>query len=182
MTLKKCIKLHLINNQQRDTSPQLTVQPTSEPSTSTTNVNAEENYIEADDAQFDACEFINPFATLIIEAAESSSRQSVQTRRQLDIDPEMCMFALTMSTTKSKNIKEAMADHSWIEAMQQELHQFERLGEKGIDFEESFTQVAHLEAVRIFIAYVAYNSFTIYQMDVKSVFLNGPPKEEVFVN
>nr|GEW42758.1 retrovirus-related Pol polyprotein from transposon TNT 1-94 [Tanacetum cinerariifolium] len=51
----------------------------------------------------------------------------VQTRRQLATDPEMCMFALTMSTAKSKNIKEAMADSAWIEAMQEELHQFDRL-------------------------------------------------------
>ncbi|GJT21288.1 retrovirus-related pol polyprotein from transposon TNT 1-94 [Tanacetum coccineum] len=38
----------------------------------------------------------------------------------------MCMFALTVSTTEPKNIKEAMADHVWIEAMQEELHQFDR--------------------------------------------------------
>ncbi|GKD11730.1 retrovirus-related pol polyprotein from transposon TNT 1-94, partial [Tanacetum coccineum] len=51
----------------------------------------------------------------------------VQTRRQLVTDPEMCMFALTMSTAELKNIKEAMADSAWIEAMQEELHQFDRL-------------------------------------------------------
>ncbi|GKE05758.1 copia-type pol polyprotein, partial [Tanacetum coccineum] len=50
-----------------------------------------------------------------------------QTRRQLTTDPKMCMFALTVSTTESKNIKEAMADSAWIEAMQEELHQFDRL-------------------------------------------------------
>nr|GEU31982.1 hypothetical protein [Tanacetum cinerariifolium] len=58
--------------QQRDTLPQLTVQPTSEPLTLTTNVNAEENYIQADDAQFDAYEFINLFVTSVIEAVDSS--------------------------------------------------------------------------------------------------------------
>ncbi|GJR74179.1 hypothetical protein Tco_0086544 [Tanacetum coccineum] len=46
----------------------------------------------------------------------------VQTRRQLATDPEMCMFAFTVSTAESKNIKEAMADSAWIEAMQDELH------------------------------------------------------------
>ncbi|GJS59012.1 retrovirus-related pol polyprotein from transposon TNT 1-94 [Tanacetum coccineum] len=51
----------------------------------------------------------------------------MQTRRQLAIDPEMCMFALTMSTAEPKNIKEAMADHVWIKAMQEDLHQFDRL-------------------------------------------------------
>ncbi|GKB30651.1 hypothetical protein Tco_0870052, partial [Tanacetum coccineum] len=39
----------------------------------------------------------------------------------------MCMFALTVSTAEPKNIKEAMADSAWIEAMQEELHQFDRL-------------------------------------------------------
>ncbi|GJR64238.1 retrovirus-related pol polyprotein from transposon TNT 1-94 [Tanacetum coccineum] len=53
---------------------------------------------------------------------------------------------------------------------------------KGIDFEESFALVARLEAVRLFIAYVADKSFSVYQMDVKTTFLYGPPKEEVYVN
>nr|GEW27430.1 Gag-Pol polyprotein [Tanacetum cinerariifolium] len=52
---------------------------------------------------------------------------------------------------------------------------------EGIDFEESFAPVAHLEAVRIFVAYAAHKSFPIYQMDVKTTFLNGPLKEEVYV-
>ncbi|GJV77108.1 retrovirus-related pol polyprotein from transposon TNT 1-94 [Tanacetum coccineum] len=50
--------------------------------------------------------------------------------------------------------------------------------EEGIDFEESFILVARLEAFRIFIAYALYKSFPIYQMDVKTAFLNGPLKEE----
>ncbi|GJX31257.1 retrovirus-related pol polyprotein from transposon TNT 1-94 [Tanacetum coccineum] len=53
--------------------------------------------------------------------------------------------------------------------------------EEGIDFEESFAPVARLEAVRIFVAYAAHKNFPIYQMDVKTAFLNGPLKEEVFV-
>nr|GFB29307.1 hypothetical protein [Tanacetum cinerariifolium] len=92
---------------------------------------------------------------------------------------------------------EAMANSAWIEAMQEELHQFDRLQwlwknkkdeyqtvirnkarliakgyaqEEGIDFEESFAPVAHLEAVQIFVAYAAYKSFPIYQMDVKMRF------------
>nr|GFD01365.1 opie2 pol protein [Tanacetum cinerariifolium] len=52
---------------------------------------------------------------------------------------------------------------------------------KRVDFEESFAPVARLEAVRIFIAYAAHKSFSIYQMDVKMAFLNGPLKEEVYV-
>ncbi|GJR52266.1 retrovirus-related pol polyprotein from transposon TNT 1-94 [Tanacetum coccineum] len=100
-------------------------------------------------------------------------------RRQLATDPKMCMFALTVSIVEPKNIKEAMADSAWIEAMHEELHQFDRL--QGIDFEESFALVARLEAVRIFVAYAAHKSFPIYQMDVKTTFLNGPLKEEVYV-
>ncbi|GJZ32817.1 retrovirus-related pol polyprotein from transposon TNT 1-94 [Tanacetum coccineum] len=53
--------------------------------------------------------------------------------------------------------------------------------EECIDFEESFAPVARLEAFRIFVAYVAHKNFPIYQMDVKTTFLNGPLKEEVFV-
>nr|GFC73080.1 retrotransposon protein, putative, unclassified [Tanacetum cinerariifolium] len=74
-----------------------------------------------------------------------------------------------------------MTDSAWIEAMQEELHQFDRLLEEGIDFEESFAPVARLEAVWIFIAYAANKSFLIYQMDVKTAFLNGLLKEEVYV-
>nr|GEU62951.1 hypothetical protein [Tanacetum cinerariifolium] len=53
--------------------------------------------------------------------------------------------------------------------------------EECIDFEESFSLVARLEVVQIFVAYATHKSFTIYQMDVKTAFLNGPLKEEVYV-
>nr|GFB19111.1 hypothetical protein [Tanacetum cinerariifolium] len=115
-----------------------------------------------------------------LEQVHGNPSKPVQTRQKLATDPEMCMFALTLSTTESKNIKEAMADSAWIEAMQEELYQFDRLQEEGIDFEESFALVARLEAVRIFVAYVAHKSFPIYHMDVKTKFLNGPLKEEVY--
>ncbi|GKD72677.1 retrovirus-related pol polyprotein from transposon TNT 1-94, partial [Tanacetum coccineum] len=160
-----------------------------------------------------------------LEQVRGNPTMPVQTRRQLATDPEMCMFALTVSILKQNNIKEAMADSAWIKAMQDELHQFDRLKvwelvdkpfgkmiiklkwlwknkkdedqtvihnkarlvakgyaqEEGIDFEESFAPVARLEAVRIFVAYAAHKSFLIYQMDVKTAFLNGLLKEEVYV-
>ncbi|GJU21846.1 retrovirus-related pol polyprotein from transposon TNT 1-94 [Tanacetum coccineum] len=115
-----------------------------------------------------------------LEQVRGNPSKPVQTRQKLTTNPEMYMFVLTVSIVKPKNIKEAMADHAWIEAMQEELHQFDRL--EGIEFEESFALVARFEAVRIFIAYVAHKSFTIYQMDVKTTFLNGPLKEEVYVS
>ncbi|GJU88578.1 retrovirus-related pol polyprotein from transposon TNT 1-94 [Tanacetum coccineum] len=128
----------------------------------------------------------------------------------------MCMYALTVSTMKPKNVNEAMTDPAWIESMQEELLQFKRLDvwvlvpltdhvkpltlkwlfknkhdeentvirnktrlvvrgycqEEGIDFEESFALVTRMEAIRIFLAYVAHKSFTVFQMDVKTAFLH----------
>nr|GEU62413.1 integrase, catalytic region, zinc finger, CCHC-type, peptidase aspartic, catalytic [Tanacetum cinerariifolium] len=62
-----------------------------------------------------------------LEQVIGNPSQSVRTRRQLESDGEMCMFSLTMSRTEPKSIKEAMADSAWIESMQEELHQFDRL-------------------------------------------------------
>nr|GEV09114.1 hypothetical protein [Tanacetum cinerariifolium] len=62
-----------------------------------------------------------------LEQVRGNPSRPVQTRRQLTKDPKMCMFALTGSTAEPKNIKEAMADSAWIEAMQEELYQFDRL-------------------------------------------------------
>nr|GFA00113.1 retrovirus-related Pol polyprotein from transposon TNT 1-94 [Tanacetum cinerariifolium] len=53
--------------------------------------------------------------------------------------------------------------------------------EEGIDFEESFSLVARIEAIHIFIANAASKNINIYQMDVKTTFLNGELKEEVYV-
>nr|GEW86738.1 hypothetical protein [Tanacetum cinerariifolium] len=100
-----------------------------------------------------------------LEQVIGNPSQSVRTRRQLESDGEMYMFALTVSRTEPKNIKEAMADSAWIKSMQEELHQFDRLEnivirnksrlvakgyaqKEGVDFEESFASVARLEAVR----------------------------------
>ncbi|GJZ58474.1 copia protein, partial [Tanacetum coccineum] len=52
--------------------------------------------------------------------------------------------------------------------------------QEGIDFEELFAPEARLEAVRMFVVYAAHKNFTIYQMYVKTAFINGPLKEEVF--
>jgi hypothetical protein len=51
----------------------------------------------------------------------------------------------------------------------------------GLDFEETFSPVARLESIHILLAYAAHHSFKLFQMDVKSAFLNGPNKDEVYV-
>ncbi|GJV23784.1 gag-pol polyprotein [Tanacetum coccineum] len=86
---------------------------TNQTPTQVPTVTANENIIQAetnkDNAQVKEDEFINIFST------------------PLETDGEMCMFALTVSQTEPKNIKEVMADFAWIESMQKELHQFDRL-------------------------------------------------------
>ncbi|GKD26014.1 retrovirus-related pol polyprotein from transposon TNT 1-94, partial [Tanacetum coccineum] len=53
--------------------------------------------------------------------------------------------------------------------------------QEGIDYDEMFALVARIEAIRLFLAYVAHKDFTVFQMDVKTAFLNGILKEEVYV-
>nr|GEX98776.1 hypothetical protein [Tanacetum cinerariifolium] len=204
-------------NTQTTTAPTCQV-PTQAPTiTSTENINQAETIEE--NAQVQNDEFINIFYTPVKDRGETSSHH-------LEPDSEMCMFALTVSRTEPKNINEAMTDSAWIESMQEELHQFDRLDvwelvnrtlckniinmkwlwknkrdeentvirnkyrlvakgyaqKEGVNFEESFAPVAQLEAVQFFIVYAAHKSFTVYQMDVKTTFLYGPMKEEVYVN
>jgi hypothetical protein len=52
---------------------------------------------------------------------------------------------------------------------------------EGLDFEETFAPVARLESIHILLAYATHHDFKLYKMDVKSAFLNGPIKEEVYV-
>nr|GEU30133.1 retrovirus-related Pol polyprotein from transposon TNT 1-94 [Tanacetum cinerariifolium] len=220
------------NQRQHYTTPlknHTTPAPTCQVPTQVTSVASSENINQAEMveeyAQVENDEFINIFNHPLEQVIRNPS-QSVRTRRQLESNGKMCMFALIVSRTEPKNIKEAMADSAWIESMQEELHQFDRLKvwelvdrplyknvinmkwlwknkrdeentvirnksrlvakgyaqKEGVDFKESFAPVARLEAVRLFIAYAAHKSFTIYQMDVKTTFLYGPLKEEVYVN
>nr|GEU60442.1 retrovirus-related Pol polyprotein from transposon TNT 1-94 [Tanacetum cinerariifolium] len=117
-----------INNaNQQDTQPTTNIQTTSAPSTPTFVHAKENNDNQAEEEHLQDDEFTNPLCALVQEVAESSSHNIVQTRRQLATYLEMCMFALTVSTIEPKNIKEAMVDSAWIEAMQEELHLFDRL-------------------------------------------------------
>jgi len=53
--------------------------------------------------------------------------------------------------------------------------------QEGIDFEETFAPVARLEAIRMFLALSSFQKFKVFQMDVKSTFLNGDLEEEVYI-
>nr|GEW58947.1 retrovirus-related Pol polyprotein from transposon TNT 1-94 [Tanacetum cinerariifolium] len=53
--------------------------------------------------------------------------------------------------------------------------------QEGIDYDETFAPVSRIEAIRLFLAYDAHKDFTVFQMDVKTMFLNGILKEEVYV-
>nr|GFA94636.1 retrovirus-related Pol polyprotein from transposon TNT 1-94 [Tanacetum cinerariifolium] len=94
---------------------------------------------------------------------------------------------------ESANVAEALKDADWVSAMQEELDQFLVIQNKarlvavgysqqeGIDYDETFAPVARIEAICLFLAYAAHKDFTIIQMDVKTAFLNGILKEEVYV-
>ncbi|GKC83400.1 retrovirus-related pol polyprotein from transposon TNT 1-94 [Tanacetum coccineum] len=152
--------------------------------------------------------------------------RSISMRKQLKTDAMWCYFDAFLTSVEPKNFKQEMIKPSWIDAMQEEIHEFERLEvwelvpcldkvfliklkwiykvktddfggvlknkarlvaqgfrqEEGVDFEESFAPVARIEAIRIFVANAAHKNITIYQMDVKTAFLNGNLKEEVYVS
>nr|GFB02153.1 hypothetical protein [Tanacetum cinerariifolium] len=118
----------------------------------------------------------------------------VSTRLQLHEQALFCYYDAFLTSVEPKTYKEALTQSYWIEAMQEELYEFKRLEnkarlvargyrqEEGIDFEESFALVARLEAIRIFLAYTAHKNMVVYQMDVKTAFLNGKLRVEVYVS
>ncbi|GJQ90658.1 retrovirus-related pol polyprotein from transposon TNT 1-94 [Tanacetum coccineum] len=156
----------------------------------------------------------------------SNPSRPISTRKQVATDALWCLYNFVLSKVKPKNFKYTITEDCWFEAMQDEIHEFDRLQvwelvprpdcvmiialkwiykvklgeysdilknkarlvakgyrqEEGIDFEESFAPVACIEAKKIFIANAASKNMTIYQMDVKTTFLNGELKEEVYVS
>nr|GEU89475.1 hypothetical protein [Tanacetum cinerariifolium] len=120
---------------------------------------------------------------------KDTSEKPVSTRRQIATDAMWYYFHAFLMKVKPKSYREAIKESSWIEAMQEEIYKFERLQnkarliakcyrlEEGIDSEDSFALV-----VRIFIAYTAHKYMMVYQMDVKTAFLNGILKEEVYIS
>nr|GEW68165.1 uncharacterized mitochondrial protein AtMg00810-like [Tanacetum cinerariifolium] len=83
--------------------------------------------------------------------------------------------------TKNHPIGNVIGDPSRSVSTRKQLHT-DATQEKDINFEESFTSVARIEAIRIFIAYAAHKNMAIYQMDVKTAFLNGELKKEIYVS
>ncbi|GJT48021.1 retrovirus-related pol polyprotein from transposon TNT 1-94 [Tanacetum coccineum] len=169
------------NSKQQDTPPPTNNPSLTKPTTPTTNVHAEENNNnQAEDTQVQQAEFINPFCT-----------SPVQTRRQLATDPEMCMFALTVSTDEPKTVKEAMADSALIEAMQEELHQFDRLqvwelvdkpfGKNVIKLKWLWKNKKDEDQTVIRNKARLVAKGYAQEEDVKMEFLNGLLKEEVYV-
>nr|GEX04733.1 hypothetical protein [Tanacetum cinerariifolium] len=106
-------------------------------------------------------------------------------------DFHTCMFICFLSQEEPKRVHQALKDPSWIEAMQEELLQFKmnkarlvtqgHTQEEGIHYEEVFAPVVRTEAIRLFLAYASFMGFMVYQIDVKSAFLYGIIKEEVYV-
>nr|GEU29580.1 retrovirus-related Pol polyprotein from transposon TNT 1-94 [Tanacetum cinerariifolium] len=102
-----------------------------------------------------------------IENVIGDPSRYVFTRKQLQTDAMWCYFDAFLTSVEPKNFKQAMTKLSWIDAMQEE----------GIDFEESFAPFANIEAIRIFVAIAAHSNMKIFQMDVKTAFLNGELKK-----
>ncbi|GKC77408.1 retrovirus-related pol polyprotein from transposon TNT 1-94 [Tanacetum coccineum] len=168
-----------IFNEEHEVHPIVT---TSEEQTSPISLHDVDESNQEDSVEFDGNTLLTPYDALNFAKAESSTA----------LDPSNMH-----DTFVPKNIKKDMSDHKWIESMQDELHQFKRLDvwelvprpdgkniitDEGIDFEEFFAPVACLEAIRMFFAFAAHKNITIFQMDVKTVFLNGLLKEEVYVS
>ncbi|GJT16061.1 retrovirus-related pol polyprotein from transposon TNT 1-94 [Tanacetum coccineum] len=124
-------------------------------------------------------EFFSPPASVasLVPAVEApASVESTGTPSSTLVDQD------APSPIEPKTYKDALTQSCWIEAMHEELNEFERLEEEEIDFEESFAHVARLEVVRIFLAFAAHMNIIVYQMDVNTKFLNGILREEVYVS
>ncbi|GJT92471.1 retrovirus-related pol polyprotein from transposon TNT 1-94 [Tanacetum coccineum] len=176
---------------------------------------------------YPAPELIAPIAEVVaLVPAVSAGSPSSTTIDQDALLPLILLLDAFLTAAEPKMYKDALTQSCWIEAMQEELNEFERLEvwelvpqpdkvmvitlkwiykvkldelggilknkarlvacgyrqEEGIDFEESFAPVSRLEAIRIFLAFAAHMNMVVYQMDVKTAFLNGNLREEVYVS
>ncbi|GJV62861.1 putative reverse transcriptase domain-containing protein, partial [Tanacetum coccineum] len=169
------------------------LEPSSEASSSEDLRSAESPYVSQTVHHLGKLSKYHPLDNII-----GNPSRPVSTKKQLATDALWCLYNSVLSKVKPKNFKSAITKDCWFQAMQDEIHEFDRLQyddvlknkarlvaqgyrqEEGIDFEESFAPIARIEAIRIFIANAASKNITIYQMDVKTTFLNGELKEEVY--
>ncbi|GJW35425.1 putative ribonuclease H-like domain-containing protein [Tanacetum coccineum] len=119
----------------------------------------------------------------------------------LNSAPQTRRMTKNLEEHEPKKVIHALKDPNWIDSMQEELLQFKNkkdergiviknkvrliaqgyTQEEGIDYDEVFSPVARIEAIRLFLAYASFKDFVVYQMDVKSAFLYGKIKDEVYV-
>ncbi|GJZ06875.1 retrovirus-related pol polyprotein from transposon TNT 1-94 [Tanacetum coccineum] len=131
-----------------------------------------------------------------LENVIGNPSRPISTSKQLHTDAMWCFFNAFLTSIEPKNFKEALLESSWIDwifkVKQDEfgavLKNKAKLiakryrQEEGIDFKESFAPMARIEAIRIFIVNATNKNMTIHQMDVKTTFLKGELREEVYVS
>ncbi|GJZ25972.1 retrovirus-related pol polyprotein from transposon TNT 1-94 [Tanacetum coccineum] len=139
-------------------------------------------------AMFDEKYVINPFCTPSTSAAESSSSQYVDpSNTHMFYQPYPHKYQWTKDHPLEQVIGEplrlVLIRNQLLSDGDMDMYALTRgyRQEEGIDFEKSFAPDARMEAIRIFLAYVAHKSFTIFQMDVGTAFLHGTLKEDVYV-
>nr|GEV12458.1 hypothetical protein [Tanacetum cinerariifolium] len=156
---------------------------------------------------FSSSSYEDDFCVDVTNLALSVVVDPVATKRVNTIHPQSHIIRELQSpvqTRKPSSVEKALEDSDWVAAMQEEMQQFynqqnkrdargimvrnkARLvgqghrQEEGIDYDEVFTLVARIEAIRLFLAFASYMGFMVYQMDVKSAFLYEEIKEEVHV-
>ncbi|GJX08484.1 retrovirus-related pol polyprotein from transposon TNT 1-94 [Tanacetum coccineum] len=128
-------------------------------------------------AMFDENMFVNIFATLSTYAAESPSSQYVDpSNMHTFYQPYPHEYQWTKDHPLEQHDEEKTVLQNKTRLVVRGYRQ-----EEGIDFKESFALVARMEAIRIFLAYAAHKPFTVFQMDVKTAFLHGTLKEDMYV-
>nr|GEW95600.1 retrovirus-related Pol polyprotein from transposon TNT 1-94 [Tanacetum cinerariifolium] len=149
-------------------------------------------------------QIIGPVDTLVQtrnkskEMEEQSFIASIHYKTNPDL-LKFCLFSCFLSQEEPKKISDALKDlrvrpigTKWVLKNKKDergivIKNKARLvaqghtQEEGIDYEEVFTPVARIEAIRLFLAYASFIGFTVYQMDVKSAFLYGTIDEEAYV-
>nr|GEW69567.1 retrovirus-related Pol polyprotein from transposon TNT 1-94 [Tanacetum cinerariifolium] len=113
-------------------------------------------------------------------------KSCVRTRGQL---ANSCLFSCLLSSIMPANVTKALRDVDWNKKDESSLviqnkARLVAVGysqQKGIDYDETFAPVARIEAIRLFLAYASHKDFTVFQMDVKTAYLNEILKEEVYV-